>query len=76
MCSRVLCRYLSELVDGSVPAQAHNPELSVDPRRSDPVIDQQLSQLKLVTNKLRKAYSGFYVDWIDIGLAACIATSV
>jgi len=59
-------------VDYSLASQTYNPELTVDPRRSDAVIDRQIMQLKLVTNKLRKAYSGFYVDWIDIGLSVTI----
>ena len=61
-----LLRYTTALVDSSLSSQAYNPELTVDPRKSNSVIDQQIMQLKLVTNKLRKAYSGFYVDWIDI----------
>jgi len=68
----VACRYTTGLVDYSLASQTYNPELTVDPRRSDAVIDRQIMQLKLVTNKLRKAYSGFYVDWIDIGLSVTI----
>lgn len=72
----VVCRYTTELVDSSLTSQAHNPELTVDPRKTDAVIDRQIIQLKLVTNKLRKAYSGFYVDWIAIGLSDISPTIV
>ena len=58
---------MAELVDSDLASQAYNPELTIDPHRSNPVIDEQIVQLKLVTDKLRKAYSGFHVDWINIG---------
>jgi len=57
---------VSELVDSSLVSQAYNPELAVDPRKSHSVIDRQILQLRLITTELRKAYGGFYVDWIDI----------
>jgi len=62
-------RYTTQLVDSSLVSQAYNPELTVDTRKSNRLIDRQMLQLKLMTNKLRKAYGGFYVDWIDIGLS-------
>jgi len=67
-----VCRYMSQLVDSSLASQAYNPELSVNPRKSHAVIDQQISQLSLVTSQLRKAYGGYYVDWIDIGASLII----
>ena len=58
---------MAELVDTSLLSQARNPELNVDPRKSNAVVDAQVSQLKLVTSRLGKAYSGSFVDWIDTG---------
>ena len=63
-----MCRYVSQLVDSSRVSQAYNPELSINPRKSHSVVDRQILQLRLVTTELRKAYGGFSVDWIDIGL--------
>ena len=64
---------MAELVDSRLVSQTYNPELTVDPRKSNRVIDRHILQLKLVTSKLRKAYGGFYVDWIDIGLFTLLA---
>ena len=63
-------------MESGLKSQAHNPEVTVDTRRSDAVVDRQINQLKLITSRLRKAYSGFYVDWIDIGLSALSSTVV
>ena len=67
------CRYMSVLVNSKLESQASNPEVTVDTDQSDAVIDRQVILLKIIVNKLTKAYSGYYVDWIDIGLSAeCI----
>ena len=47
--------------------QNNNPEVDVDVRHPNLVIEQQMLQLKIITNKLRSAYNGHDVDWIDTG---------
>ena len=47
--------------------QAANPELVVDTRRTNVVIDQEILNLKLITGKLRNAYGGQDVNWVDMG---------
>ncbi len=51
-----------------VMAQNNNPEVDVDVRKPNSVINQQILQLKLITNKLATAYRGIDVDWIDTGI--------
>ena len=60
-------RYLPELIPDGVRSQVNNPEVDVDVHRSNAVLDQQLLQLKLITTKLKNAYNGLDVDWIDNG---------
>ena len=47
--------------------QNNNPEVEVDVRRTSPVVAQQLHQLRTVTQRLRLAYDGLDVDYIDTG---------
>ena len=62
-----------QLVSSDLVSQRYNPEMSVDPRSSNAVVDRQIHLLKLVTDKLMKAYSGYYVEWIEIdGLSASL----
>ncbi|ELU17458.1 hypothetical protein CAPTEDRAFT_32704, partial [Capitella teleta] len=58
-------RYLPEVIADGIAAQAANPEVDVDIRRPNSVLNQQILQLKLITNKLKNAYNGMDVDWID-----------
>ena len=54
-----------------VLAQNSNPEVDVDVRKPNSIINQQILQLKLITNKLASAYRGIDVDWIDTGTNIC-----
>jgi hypothetical protein len=58
-------RYTSPAVEDGLAYQSTNPEVSVDVRKSNVVINQQVLQLKLITMKLKNAYNGNDVDWID-----------
>ena len=60
-------RYRPEVMDDGVINQNNNPEVDVDVMKPNFVIQQQLLQLRLITNKLRNAYKGLDVDWIDTG---------
>ena len=59
------CSYLPDVLGDGVQNQHNNPEVEVDTQRENFVVNQQLLQLKLVTNKLRHAHRGDDVDWID-----------
>ncbi len=63
----LLCRYMPEVMGDGVMNQNNNPEVDVDVRKPNVVVNQQILQLKLITNKLKNAYSGLDVDWIDTG---------
>ena len=61
---------MPEVMRDGVRAQNSNPEVEVDMRKPNSVINQQILQLKLITNKLASAYRGIDVDWIDTGACA------
>jgi len=64
-------------VNSDLASQVYNPEMTVSPRSSNAAVDQQILQLKLITSKLRKAYGGFNVDWIEIdGWSALLESTV
>ena len=52
--------------DGTIN-QGNNPEVEVDVRGSNLLVSQQILRLKIITNKLKKAYAGIDVDYIDLG---------
>ena len=58
-------RYQPDVVRDGVANQANNPEVDVD--TSKHAFEQQILQLKIITNKLTNAYNGLDVDWIDTG---------
>ena len=45
--------------------QNSNPEVDVDVRRRNIVIEQQLLHLQTIIAKLKNAYNGVDVDYID-----------
>lgn len=45
--------------------QQNNPEVEVNVQQPSIVISQQELQLHLINNKLRNAYAGLDVDWMD-----------
>ncbi|KFO84115.1 Glypican-1, partial [Buceros rhinoceros silvestris] len=47
-------------------SQVNNPEVEVDITKPDMVIRRQIMALRVMTNKLKNAYSGNDVDFIDI----------
>ena len=60
-------RYQPDVVRDGVAHQGNNPEVEVD--TSKHAFDQQILQLRIITNKLTNAYNGLDVDWIDTGEA-------
>ncbi|XP_077874516.1 glypican-1 [Ictidomys tridecemlineatus] len=58
-------RYLPEVMGDGLANQINNPEVEVDITKPDMTIRQQIMQLKIMTNRLRGAYSGSDVDFQD-----------
>lgn len=46
-----------------VAAQAGNPEVSIDSARPNTMVNEQIFNLRLMTNKLENAYNGMDVEW-------------
>lgn len=63
----LLCRYMPQVMNDGVVNQINNPEVEVDFRKPNSVINQEILHLKLITNKLKSAYVGVDVEWIDTG---------
>ena len=59
---------MPEVMRDGLMHQINNPEVEVDIRRPSSLINQQILQLKLITNKLDNAYNGLDVDWVDTGM--------
>lgn len=57
--------YLPDIVGYGLVNQVNNPEVDVDIHRPNAVLNQQILQLKIISNKLKNAYNGLDVDWID-----------
>ncbi|XP_023933709.1 glypican-6-like [Lingula anatina] len=59
-------RYPHDVVQDGIKAQAHNPEVTVDTRRHNMIVQQQILRLKLIHTKLSNAHLGLDVDWMDM----------
>ena len=60
-------RYQHQIMNDGTINQGNNPEVEVDVRGSNLLVSQQILRLKIITNKLKKAYAGIDVDYIDLG---------
>lgn len=61
----LVSRYLPEVMGDGLANQINNPEVEVDITKPDMTIRQQIMQLKIMTNRLRGAYSGNDLDFQD-----------
>ncbi|KAJ7407818.1 Glypican-4 [Willisornis vidua] len=59
-------RYDFAVTGNGLASQVNNPEVEVDITKPDMVIRRQIMALRVMTNKLKNAYSGNDVDFIDI----------
>ncbi|XP_063280829.1 glypican-4-like isoform X2 [Prinia subflava] len=59
-------RYDFAVTGNGLASQVNNPEVQVDITKPDMVIRQQIMALRVMTNKLKNAYSGNDVNFIDI----------
>lgn len=50
------------MADG-VAAQSGNPEVTLDASRPNTLVNDQIFNLRLITNKLENAYNGMDVEW-------------
>lgn len=69
---RFLFRYDFAVTGNGLASQVNNPEVEVDITKPDMVIRRQIMALRVMTNKLKNAYSGNDVDFIDISMFAAI----
>ncbi|KAH0630796.1 hypothetical protein JD844_004019 [Phrynosoma platyrhinos] len=59
-------RYVFAVTANGLANQANNPEVVVDTSKPDLVIRRQIVALRVMTNKMKNAYNGNDVDFIDI----------
>ncbi|XP_053329426.1 glypican-4 [Spea bombifrons] len=59
-------RYLYAVMGNGLASQLNNPDVEVDITKPDMVIRQQIMALRIMTNKMRNAYNGNDVNFIDI----------
>lgn len=69
---RFLFRYDFAVTGNGLASQVNNPEVEVDITKPDMVIRRQIMALRVMTNKLKNAYSGNDVDFIDISMFAVV----
>lgn len=67
-----LFRYDFAVTGNGLASQVNNPEVEVDITKPDMVIRRQIMALRVMTNKLKNAYSGNDVDFIDISMFAVV----
>lgn len=60
------------MTGNGLASQVNNPEVEVDITKPDMVIRRQIMALRVMTNKLKNAYSGNDVDFIDISTFAFV----
>lgn len=60
------------MTGNGLASQVNNPEVEVDITKPDMVIRRQIMALRVMTNKLKNAYSGNDVDFIDISMFAVV----
>lgn len=66
-CSAFHCRYELQITGDGISNQQTNPEVAVDVNRPSSLLNEQMFALKTITSKLKNAYNGLDVEWIDIG---------
>lgn len=58
-------KYLTAIVGDGISNQQKNPEVAVDISQPNSLVNEQIFALKTMNNKLRSAYNGMDVEWID-----------
>lgn len=63
--SHAKARYFPEVVKEGLTNQVNNPEVDIDITRPDTLIRQQIMALRVMTNKLKSAYNGNDIYFLD-----------
>ncbi|XP_029106483.1 glypican-1-like isoform X1 [Scleropages formosus] len=58
-------RYLPQVMGDGLANQINNPEVEIDITKPDMTVRQQIMQLKITTNRLKNAFDGNDVDFLD-----------
>uniref|UniRef100_A0A224XLT2 Putative heparin sulfate cell surface proteoglycan n=1 Tax=Panstrongylus lignarius TaxID=156445 RepID=A0A224XLT2_9HEMI len=58
-------KYEPAVVGDGMSNQQNNPEVVVDINRPNSLVNEQIYALKTITSKLKSAYKGMDVEWID-----------
>uniref|UniRef100_A0A1B6FAD6 Glypican n=1 Tax=Cuerna arida TaxID=1464854 RepID=A0A1B6FAD6_9HEMI len=58
--------YTHSVTGDGLSNQQNNPEVAVDVSRQNSLLNEQIFALKTITSKLKNAYNGMDVEWIDI----------
>ncbi|KAK9504487.1 hypothetical protein O3M35_010809 [Rhynocoris fuscipes] len=58
-------KYEPAVVGDGMSNQQNNPEVVVDINRPNSLVNEQVYALKTITSKLKSAYKGLDVEWID-----------
>lgn len=61
-------RYTKRIANSGSNGLQANPEVFVDVTRPKSILKEQIYNLKIVSGKLKNAYNGLDVEWIDIGM--------
>ncbi|KAG8230058.1 hypothetical protein J437_LFUL009642 [Ladona fulva] len=58
-------RYEPDVTGHGISNQLNNPEVQVDIEKPSSLLNEQIFALRMITSKLKNAYNGLDVDWID-----------
>ncbi|KAL1449650.1 hypothetical protein WDU94_002135 [Cyamophila willieti] len=58
-------RYTTSIIGDGLRNQARNPEVRVDTTRTNSLLTEQSYALRTISTKLKTAYNGMDVEWID-----------
>ncbi|XP_014294388.1 glypican-6 [Halyomorpha halys] len=58
-------RYVTDVIGDGIVNQQKNPEVTVDVSQPNSLVNEQVFTLKTMNNRLKSAYNGMDVEWID-----------
>lgn len=59
-------RYEPQIIGDGISNQQSNPEVNVDVSHPSSLLNEQMFTLRLITSKLKSAFNGLDVDWMDM----------
>ncbi|XP_044735843.1 glypican-4 [Chrysoperla carnea] len=60
-----VAKYLPEVQGDGLAAQVLNPSIQIDTSKPNSVLNGQMFKLKMIVNKLKMAFNGMDVEWMD-----------